>query len=344
MRAHPRTFLSNLFFLLIPSICSAIASTAVKMDKIDPFIPLIHIPSAIDGAESWTEQTSVKETSKIVIDALQKSGFLMITTPLLPLQLQMGALQEATKILEAKNNENGIVAHPTDPKTYLMLHSSEECQSISSVLLEYYEALQATKMIVLQLIALGLELDSSYFSELHDENNDTLRLIRYWPGTEETGNRCKEHSDYGTVTMLSTDGVSGLQAFHQGEWVPVPHVKGAMVVNIGSLLSGWTGGSLLATLHRVAGPASKGSRHSDDVYKTLLQAVSKSRTSIAFFSDPNEGVAASLKESNAKSGLTDALNGMSVAEYIKWRSGGSGDDRSGLKFTQEEEKRIQNST
>ena len=42
----------------------------------------------------------------------------------------------------------------------------------------------------------------------------------------------------------------------------------------------------------------------------------------------------------AEGGLFEALQGMTVAEYIEWRSGGTTSDRSGIGFTKEEQSRI----
>jgi isopenicillin N synthase-like dioxygenase len=98
-------------------------------------------------------------------------------------------------------------------------------------------------------------------------------------------------------------------------------VEGALVVNIGSLLSDWTNGKLLATLHRV-----------------VSLGESKPRTSLAFFADPDQEVSTSLK-SKETSQDDSSKQGMSIAEYIQLRSGGSGRQRSGLAFTVGDEKR-----
>lgn len=122
----------------------------------------------------------------------------------------------------------------------------------------------------------------------------------------------------------------------------MPHVNGALVVNVGSLLSGWTRGELRATLHRVAGPASPRSR---SPAAKLRAAVAVGRTSLAFFADPNEGVSLHIREGNATSQLP--LHGerafSSVAEYIRFRSGGEAlsSIRSGVAFTKTEAARVQ---
>ena len=232
---------------------------------------------------------------------------------------------------------------------------------------EWYRAARATRTALLRCIAIGLGMaarrgddgsagreddDADYLVRLHDEDNDSMRLLQYSPGDACTGNRCREHSDYGTLTLLLTDGVGGLEAYvdddddggfdgggiggGKGSWKPVPYAEGAIVVNVGSILSDWTGGELRATLHRVAGPASAG-RRGDDVAdrayrESLLRAVSVPRYSIAYFADPNSDVSI-----DAELGGGAATR---VSDYIRWRSGGSGSDRSGVAFTSTEESRL----
>jgi isopenicillin N synthase-like dioxygenase len=278
----------------------------------------------------------------------------------------------------------GVISHPTDPKVYAMLDSVDQCNYVDSSnnnndnkIKEYVDVLRLIKTDILRHIAVGLlsskddddetddendnnenNIDIDFFAKLHDEHNDTLRLITYYPTHSiTTGNRCKEHSDYGTITLLSTDGISGLELYHNGRWKPVPFIEGTLVINVGSLLSGWTKGILRATLHRVAGP---GSINSDSSKEDLFEATKHPRTSIAFFADPNYNVSESLTATAAtaaattsssnnnnknemnddkeKDPLTTALEGMSVSEYIRWRSGGTDDDikRSGVSFTKNE--------
>jgi len=291
-------------------------------------IPLVKIACNTD------ENPPSKDTSRSLVHALQNSGFLLVQSPLLTPDIQERAIIAAKTFLESGKSD-AVSEHPSDPKRYAMLETIEEGEDD---LKEYMCILKKIKMDVLRHISVGLGMKSvDFFAKLHDENNDTLRLINYYPTGDDTGNRCKEHSDYGTITLLSTDGVSGLEAFHDGEWIPVPHVKGTLVVNIGTLLSGWTKGNLKATLHRVAGPASL---HSQSIKEELLAACKHTRTSLAFFADPNEDISTMLSGggNDEDEGLIEALHGMSVSEYVEWRSGGSAKDkdRTGIGFTSEE--------
>ena len=72
-----------------------------------------------------------------------------------------------------------------------------------------------------------------------------------------------EHTDYGFLTLLRQDECGGLEArLASGEWVDVPPVAGAIVVNLGDALEFWTNGNVRAARHRVRPAAAAAPRHS----------------------------------------------------------------------------------
>ena len=76
----------------------------------------------------------------------------------------------------------------------------------------------------------------------------------------------------------------------------------------------------------------------------LLAAVGRDRISLAYFCDPDRGAAAELAgaDGDGDGDGDEGASGTSVAEYIRWRSGGDDADarRSGIAFTREERARI----
>ena len=69
--------------------------------------------------------------------------------------------------------------------------------------------------------------------------------------------RASAHTDYGTLTiLLPDDAPGGLQVKARGDdrWLPVPHVPGAFVINLGDLMRRWTNDKWESTLHRVVPP------------------------------------------------------------------------------------------
>lgn len=82
------------------------------------------------------------------------------------------------------------------------------------------------------------------------------------------------HTDYGTVTVLATDGTAGLEIeVAPGRWTPVEAPTGGFLVNIGDLLALQTGGRWRSTWHRVRVPGGAPPH--------------PARTSLAFFQFPN---------------------------------------------------------
>jgi isopenicillin N synthase-like dioxygenase len=124
----------------------------------------------------------------------------------------------------------------------------------------YYDALAALVGRLMGLMALGLGLDRDHFVPYIDRHTSALRALHYpdLAGVEpEPGQlRAGAHSDYGTLTLLRQSG-PGLQVIGPGgEWVDVPVVDGAYVVNIGDALERWTNDRWRSTVHRVVMPRS----------------------------------------------------------------------------------------
>ncbi len=82
-----------------------------------------------------------------------------------------------------------------------------------------------------------------------------IKVVRY-PASSDAGQGVGAHKDSGVLTLLLVEPDSeGLQVeISPGEWVDVPPMAGAFIVNIGELLEVATGGYLRATRHRVRSP------------------------------------------------------------------------------------------
>jgi isopenicillin N synthase-like dioxygenase len=140
-------------------------------------------------------------------------------------------------------------------------------------MLAYFDACHELGILLHRAFALDLGLDAGYFEDKLDRPMAVLRLLHYpeAPDQLEEGQLgAGEHTDYGCVTLLATDGVGGLEVrTRAGEWIAAPHIPGAFVCNIGDCLMRWTNDTYVSTPHRVVSPAGR------------------ERYSIAFFLDPN---------------------------------------------------------
>lgn len=136
-----------------------------------------------------------------------------------------------------------------------------------------FRALSEVSEDLLSVMAVALDLDPNYFVPLIDRPCSAMRALNYpaldgppglaadaadaadaVPGilSETAALRAGAHSDYGTVTILITDDVPGLEVQHRdGTWQSVAHVPDTYVVNLGDSIAQWTNDRWRSTLHRV---------------------------------------------------------------------------------------------
>ncbi|TCR16041.1 2OG-Fe(II) oxygenase family protein [Streptomyces sp. BK205] len=110
---------------------------------------------------------------------------------------------------------------------------------------------------VLCAISVGLELPADFFKVRCAEPHAQMRLLHYVPRPDAPDDALSvgRHSDYEAVTILAQDDVGGLQIRDpEGEWINVPPIEGAFVINAGDMLTRWSNGRIPATPHRVLTP------------------------------------------------------------------------------------------
>lgn len=119
----------------------------------------------------------------------------------------------------------------------------------------YYSALAAVSGRLLGLMATALDLPVDYFDPMIDRHTSALRALRYPTlDTEPPAGslRAGAHSDYGTLTILRTDEIPGLEVrTADGRWSAVAPEPDTFVVNLGDSIAQWTNDRWRSTLHRV---------------------------------------------------------------------------------------------
>jgi isopenicillin N synthase-like dioxygenase len=127
----------------------------------------------------------------------------------------------------------------------------------------YYREMAALAATLMEAFAVALGLAPSTFEPFIDQHGSALRLA-YYPtvaGVAPGQFRAGAHSDYGTLTILWTDGEPGLQVMTaHGEWIDVEPVEGGLIVNLGDLMQRWTNDRWRSTMHRVVVPKAPGPR------------------------------------------------------------------------------------
>ena len=143
----------------------------------------------------------------------------------------------------------------------------------------YYSAMEDLAERIMRVFAVALDLPEAFFDSYIDQPISALRALNYPEQVKapEPGQlRAGAHTDYGSLTIfLPQAGSRGLEIRSAaGDWIPVPPVPGAFVINIGDLMALWTNDRWVSTLHRVVNPSAQAGGL-------------ERRQSFAFFHQPN---------------------------------------------------------
>lgn len=117
---------------------------------------------------------------------------------------------------------------------------------------DYYAAAMALGRTLFHGFALALDLPETYFDAFIKKPTSQLRLIHYpYDATSTDSQGIGAHTDYECFTILLPT-APGLEVMNaDGDWIDAPPIENAFIVNIGDMLEVWTGGTFVATTHRV---------------------------------------------------------------------------------------------
>ena len=270
---------------------------------------------ALASARAYFAQSAQVKTADAYSDTNLNFGFQGLETEALdPKQALDEADRKEAFTMRSLNNRTQL-PEITD-KTVKQFHPNHP--PFGATAAELFEACNNTALELLTLIARALKSEPDTFAAFHTGENMTLRYLHYPDGAhafdaKNRGNQKKmpqlgagAHTDYGTITLLFSDGVAGLQLYDvsdntqdpadrlddldflsasanksaiagtkrttkgEGRWRNVVVAPGDVLVNTGDLMTLWSNGLYPSTLHRV-----------------LPRTEQPDRYSIAFFVDPD---------------------------------------------------------
>lgn len=183
-----------------------------------------------------------------------------------------------------------------------------EIQGFNDAFAGAYRALEKSGTVILQAIALYLNLDEYFFDKYIYNGNSILRAIHYPPITHEPKSaiRAEQHEDINLITLLVGASADGLQILNrQDKWIGVTSLPEQIVVNVGDMLQRITNNRLKSTTHRVVNPAR-------ELWHT-------SRFSIPFFLHPKSGMSLRCLEDCIDDRHPKLFEDVTAGEYLDER-------------------------
>lgn len=128
------------------------------------------------------------------------------------------------------------------------------------VCLEYYARMENLAFSMIDLFTMALGLPEHFFDKFIDKHDSTV-LMHHYPAQKDPPAdgqlRSSPHTDLGMFTLLrhEREHKAGLQLkTKSGDWMDVPQVENAFVVNIADSMQQWTNDMWKSTFHRVLNP------------------------------------------------------------------------------------------
>ncbi|MFD5921126.1 isopenicillin N synthase family dioxygenase [Kitasatospora sp. NPDC058201] len=140
-------------------------------------------------------------------------------------------------------------------------HWPDEVPTLHPLVTAYTARMRTLADTLLAVMATALRRPADFFTR-HTARPHWDFTINWYPAAHETGTaapgqfRVGPHTDFGLVTLLNRQpGKGGLQVHdEEAGWQDAPYEPGAYTVNIGDLMSRWSGDRWRSGRHRVLPP------------------------------------------------------------------------------------------
>uniref|UniRef100_A0A0D3C845 Fe2OG dioxygenase domain-containing protein n=1 Tax=Brassica oleracea var. oleracea TaxID=109376 RepID=A0A0D3C845_BRAOL len=148
------------------------------------------------------------------------------------------------------------------------------------VMFEYSKQAMSLGEFLFELISEALGLNRNHLKEI-DCSKGLRMLCHYYPPCPEPDLTLgtTKHSDIAFLTVLLPDQIEGLQVLREGYWFDVPHVPGALIINVGDLLQATRNKVVLVGLMQLV----TNDKFISSEHRVLANRATKARVSVACF-------------------------------------------------------------
>lgn len=242
-------------------------------DGVPPLqLPTIDFGGLQSGGDGW----------RVVVDQIRKAahewGFFRIVNHSIPLDT-MDAMLAAVKRFHELPLEEKAPFYTADRRRRVKLNSNlpsvqndaacwrdilscafkddqldpeEIPEACRTEMREYVKCMIELREVMAELLSEALGLRSDYLSSIECMKSESLACL-YYPKCPEPHKTLgtPKHTDTTFLTVLMQDSIGGLQIHHDRQWIDVPPVHGALIVNVGDLMQIISNDKFISVEHRV---------------------------------------------------------------------------------------------
>ncbi|CAI9776689.1 unnamed protein product [Fraxinus pennsylvanica] len=255
-----------------------------RINKLDAFSQVL-TPIDLSKLDQPAEHDQVAEAIVRVAETL---GFFQVVNHSVPIELLEGLKDAAHKFFAQPPEKKAVYLKAVSPsplikygtsfvpekekalewKDYISMTYTNDAEALEhwpnqckEVALEYLKASTKIvwKLLEVLLKNLGVTQDhDSIIEALTGQNMVNMNFYPACPNPELTVG-VGRHSDLGTITVLLQDGIGGLyvkaeeniDTAKKAEWIEIPPIPGALVINVGDTLQILSNGRYKSAEHRV---------------------------------------------------------------------------------------------
>ena len=118
----------------------------------------------------------------------------------------------------------------------------DDLENHKQLSLDLYNQFDLLGRDIMELIAIGLGLESDFFNEIIEKGNSIMRIINY-PKIENFNTdslRASPHEDINFITLLIGGHQPGLEVLNGNKWLKADFSRDEIVVNVGDMLQRYT--------------------------------------------------------------------------------------------------------